>query len=380
MKRTRHIGVFPLAIAIFSMFFGAGNTIFPLLLGVEAKSRFGSAFLGLLLTSVGGPLLGLVTALLFQGKAKDFFSRFGKVIGMILLGSSLALLGPLAVLPRCITVAHAAITPIFPGVSLGIFALVFALLCLLCCYKESSLLSILGYVLSPLLLGCLLIIILKGGLSGQTLAVSPLAGKEAFRHGILTGYHTMDLIAAIFFSSGIWNMIAMRKQTTPASTVKVTLRAGILACALLGLVYFGLGYTAALYAPSLEGVPPEQLICHLALLTLGPIGAQVANAAVALACLTTVISLTMTISELLAQELLPKRIAYKKGCFFILALAASLSLIGFERIMAVIHAVVVVCYPIIIVLTLVNSFYKFRELSRNKGAKDVRSPISPENG
>ncbi len=375
MKLTRHIGVFPLAIAIFSMFFGAGNTIFPLLLGVEAKSRFGLAFLGLLLTSVGGPLLGLITALLFQGKVKAFFSRFGKVIGMILLGASLALLGPLAVLPRCITVAHAAITPIFPGISLGIFALIFALLCLLCCYKENSLLSILGYILSPLLLGCLLIIILKGGLSNQTLIASSLTGKEAFRHGLFTGYHTMDLIAAIFFSSGIWNMIAMREQTTSARTVKVTLRAGVLACALLGLVYFGLGYTAALYAPSLEGIPPAQLICHLALLTLGPLGAQVANAAVALACLTTVISLTMTISELVAQELLPKRIAYKKGCCVILALAAALSLIGFERIMVVIHAVVVVCYPLIIVLTLVNSFYKFREMARSKGAVDTRSPL-----
>ncbi len=365
MKTHFNYELLPLTIAVFSMFFGAGNTIFPLLIGIQTKAQFGWAFCGLILTAVCGPLLGLVTATLFCGHSKEFFTRFGKVLGFILMGFSLALLGPFAVLPRCTVVAYAATQPIFPFLSLTLFAILFTAFALICCYKESFLFTILGYILSPLLVGCLLLIIYQGLTSDQSLAPSTFSRGEAFRMGMFTGYDTMDLIAAIFFSAGIWNMISIRYPNNPKKALGMTLKAGILGCLLLGAIYFGLGYTAALYGASLVDILPQNVISFLAILTLGPKLSLVANAAVALACLTTVISLTMTISDILAKELFPKWISYKKSCFFILVITASMTNIGFDMIMHMIHSIVSVCYPVIILLTFFNIVYKIRIIKKS---------------
>ena len=365
-KEKFNYEIIPLTVAIFSMFFGAGNTIFPLIIGVKTGEHFGWAFFGLALTAVGGPLLGLVTATLFRGHSKDFFARFGKVIGFLLMSVSLALLGPFAVLPRCTAVAYAATQPIFPFLSLFVFAVLLAILALICCYRESLLFTILGYILSPLLILCLLLILYQGLSSGQPLPEATMSQADAFSLGVFTGYDTMDLIASIFFSAGIWNMIAIRYPGRPKKALTMTLKAGILGCILLGAIYFGLGYTAAIYGAALENIPPQELISRLAMLTLGPKLGLVANAAVALACLTTIISLTMTISDILAKELFPKWISYKKSCFLILLITAAMTNIGFDRIMNIIHSVVYICYPIIILLTLVNIFYKIRLALKEK--------------
>ena len=45
---------------LFGMFFGAGNLIFPAMLGVQAGSNFWSAFAGVFITAVGIPMLAVV--------------------------------------------------------------------------------------------------------------------------------------------------------------------------------------------------------------------------------------------------------------------------------------------------------------------------------
>ena len=293
--------IFSMAIAIFSMFFGAGNAIFPLILGMQSGHNFGIAFCGLLLTGIGGPLLGLIGGTLYRGQCTTFFARAGTIGGPLLMIITLGLLGPFAVLPRCVTVAHAAIAPLVYFSTPWSFALLFALTGLILCYKRKYLLPVLGYVLSPLLIGCLLMII------GQSLfypvAQQGLSSLSAFKSGISTGYDTMDLIASIYFSAGIWTMIEIHSSDkSPKHVFLTTLKAGILGCFLLALIYLGLMHASAVYAPQLANTPPEQLMSHLANISLGPTLGLVANLAIALACLTTVISLVMTISQILSAQ------------------------------------------------------------------------------
>ena len=49
-----------LASMLFGMFFGAGNLIFPIILGAKAGASLVPALLGMLITAVGMPLLGIV--------------------------------------------------------------------------------------------------------------------------------------------------------------------------------------------------------------------------------------------------------------------------------------------------------------------------------
>jgi LIVCS family branched-chain amino acid:cation transporter len=53
-------------LAMFSMLFGAGNIVFALAVGQYAQDKNFFAIIGLLITAVGVPLLGLVAMTLFN--------------------------------------------------------------------------------------------------------------------------------------------------------------------------------------------------------------------------------------------------------------------------------------------------------------------------
>src|SRR5579859_7269674 len=90
-------------LALFSMFFGAGNLIFPLLIGNFAGSNVWFAIAGLGVTAVVVPFLGLAAMVFFQGDLHRFFGRVGKVPGMLLLFLLQLILGPFGVIPRLVT-------------------------------------------------------------------------------------------------------------------------------------------------------------------------------------------------------------------------------------------------------------------------------------
>ncbi len=70
MKKSEVIAA---GLALFSMFFGAGDLIWPLILGGTAGDKNIYAVLGLLITGVSLPLLGLMAMMLFRGNYKAFF-------------------------------------------------------------------------------------------------------------------------------------------------------------------------------------------------------------------------------------------------------------------------------------------------------------------
>ncbi|MBS0656220.1 MAG: branched-chain amino acid transport system II carrier protein [Verrucomicrobia bacterium] len=349
----------PLSLAIFSMFFGAGNAIFPIILGTTSQSQIGWAFLGLCITAIGGPLLGLLGATLFHGRCIDFFNRAGKIPGALLIMVTLALLGPFAVIPRCVTVSYVAFEQLLPEVPMWLYALATCAICLFCCWKKHFLLPLLGKILSPLLIICLLWLIYNGVVSDSPLGVSAMASGEAFTYGLQTGYDTMDLIAAIYFSAGIWTLLEQLRPKSDKEAVLIALRSGVFACILLGLIYLGLAVTAAKYSSHLEGIAPERLMTVLAYHILGPHVGLVANIAIALACLTTIMSLTMTLAQVISRDLF-QWLSYHKAMIAILAITALMSNVGFGIIMQLLDSCLWLAYPAIIILTIVNIASKFR--------------------
>src|SRR3982751_6596397 len=65
-------------LALFSMFFGAGNLIFPLLVGVQAGSHHTAAGVGLGISAVLFPLLGLFAMMRYGGDLRAFLARLGR--------------------------------------------------------------------------------------------------------------------------------------------------------------------------------------------------------------------------------------------------------------------------------------------------------------
>src|SRR5690554_429928 len=106
-KQAQNTGILAAGLALFSMFFGAGDLIWPLILGGSAGDRNFFAMLGLLITGVSLPLLGLLAMMLFQGDYRAFFYQTGRIPGAILIFIIQAILGPLGSLPRLITLSYA---------------------------------------------------------------------------------------------------------------------------------------------------------------------------------------------------------------------------------------------------------------------------------
>lgn len=351
-------------IAIFSMFFGAGNVIFPLLVGIQAGPHFIFGVLGLVLTAVGGPLLGLISSTLFRGDVDHFFCRAGKVAGRLMIYSAIALLGPFAVLPRCIMVAYSAFSMVFPGIDLLVFSLIFCALALAACLWQSHTLSLLGYLLSPLLLICLGAIILQALLSPGDVLSSDLSILSTLQLGLETGYDTLDLVAALFFGPSIWHLLKLQFQSSQhvdppaAKLLHHATAAALIGGGCLGVVYLGLSYAANQHGVLLATVPPVSLMPTLAMAILGPIGGFLASVTTALACFTTVIGLSISLVQVVKERAPSPKLKESYLLTGILALTALFALLDFEALMHLIHTVVILLYPAMIAITLCNLAYK----------------------
>lgn len=64
--------------ALFSMFFGSGNLVFPITVGLESEGHYLLAALGILFTGVVVPFLGVLGMMLYKGDIYSFFNCFGR--------------------------------------------------------------------------------------------------------------------------------------------------------------------------------------------------------------------------------------------------------------------------------------------------------------
>jgi len=86
---------------LFALFFGAGNLIFPPMLGQMAGENVWIANVGFLVTGVGLPLLA-ITAFVFSGKGdlQSLASRVHPLFGLVFTTVLYLAIGPFFAIPR----------------------------------------------------------------------------------------------------------------------------------------------------------------------------------------------------------------------------------------------------------------------------------------
>lgn len=348
-------------LAMFSMFFGAGNVVFPLALGRIAQDQNFSAILGMLLTAVCVPFVGLMAMTLFNGDYKYFFERIGKVPGFLVAAGIMGLIGPFGAMPRCIALSYSTAKTFLPGVSLPVFSFFACLIIFVFTFRRNSILEVLGYFLTPILLGSLAIIIVMGLLYKPEQPLSDYTSFSIFLKGLIDGYKTMDLLGAFFFSSvviaGLKNSLP-QGEASPKSLMLTTLNASLIGGALLGATYIGFSYVASFHSEALEGVPSDELISQVAAHVLGSYASIIACIAVALACLTTTIALAAVFAEFVKEDIFFDKIGYIPGLIGTLIITFFVSTLNFTGIAAFLEPILKVCYPALIILTILNILYK----------------------
>ncbi len=340
-------------LALFSMFFGSGNLVFPLLVGTQTGEHALFATIGLLLTAVCVPLLGCMGVMLYHGRTETFFKVFGSKGFFLFAFASLALMGPFGVLARCLTVAYGTFAKFSPDISLIPFSLVSCGLLFISALWRDKILQLLGAWLTPALLASLAAIFAFSFFMGTPQTSANQDAWSAFTLGSYQGYQTMDLLAAFFFSGFIISQLAKGSQDNN-QRLRVFLQASLIAGLLLATVYAGLIYLGVQHAEHLAGVPPETMLATVAAVSMGPWGGAIVCAAFALACYTTAIVLTVLFADFIRKEICKDKIPEWVGLAITLAIAFGVSTLEFSGIASFLGPLLETVYPFLIALSVWN--------------------------
>ncbi|MDG5948938.1 branched-chain amino acid transport system II carrier protein, partial [Bifidobacterium bifidum] len=94
-----------MAFTFFSMFFGAGNLIFPPFVGAQAGAATVPAIIGFIVSAVGLPILG-VLAVTFAGGFDELARRVSPAFASLLGVAIMLTIGPCFAIPRTATTSY----------------------------------------------------------------------------------------------------------------------------------------------------------------------------------------------------------------------------------------------------------------------------------
>ncbi|WP_336624264.1 branched-chain amino acid transport system II carrier protein [Clostridium boliviensis] len=355
-------------LTVFSMFFGAGNLIFPPYLGASAGISVWIAVAGFAVTAIGFPVLGVVAVAQSGGLDKlagRVHPKFAFIFTLLIYLS----IGPCLAIPRTASTSfEMAVVPFLKaGSATGwmqfLYSVVFFAIAFAVALKPDKLTDRLGKILTPILL-VLIAVIFAGcilhpaGIYGQP---AETYQKAPFVKGFLEGYMTMDTIAALNF--GIIISLNIKAMGIPkeADVVRETIKAGFFAGGILLLVYSALSHVGAVTGGTF-GVKENgaQTLNQAVQFLYGKAGLILLAAVFFIACLNTCIGLISCCSKYFCT-IIPK-VRYRTWAFLFAFISLIISNAGLNKILEISVPVLNALYPISIVLIILS--FAFRDGKR----------------
>lgn len=345
--------------ALFAMFFGAGNLIFPPFLGVISGQSWVTGFGGFVLADVGLALLAIIAAAKCGGDVDKVFGRSGKTLSIVLGTAIMICLGPLLAIPRtAATTFEMGVAPLFAGFNPVLFSVLFFAVTFILTIKPSKVVDIIGQFLTPALLIALAVLIIKGIISPLG-AINPEPMVDnVFAEGVAQGYQTMDALGAVALSTVIIASLANKGYTNANEKVKLTIKSGVVAAIGLCFVYGGLTYLGATVSEIYgKDVVQTTLIVEMTASLLGQPGKIILSAIVGLACLTTAVGLTSATGQFF-ENLTKGKLKYEIVVTVVCIFSAIVSNFGVSSIIKFSAPILDIVYPATIVLVIMTLFGK----------------------
>lgn len=358
---THHLtsrDIIALGFMTFALFVGAGNIIFPPMVGLQAGENVWIAALGFLITAVGLPVLTIVALARVGGGVDNLSSPIGKFAGLLLAMVCYCAIGPLFATPRTATVSfEVGIVPLTGdgAISLLIYSIVYFALVIGVSLYPSKLLDTIGNFLAPLkilalgVLGGAAIIWPAGDLSVATSTYQ----NAALSNGFVNGYLTMDTLGAMVFGIVIVNAARSRGVIEARLLARYTVWAGLIAgvgLTLLYLMLFRLGSDSG-------SIVADQSANGAAILhayvqnTFGGAGSILLAALIFLACMVTAVGLTCACAEFFAQYL---PFSYRTLVFILGLFSMVVSNLGLSHLIQISVPVLTAIYPPCIALVVLS--------------------------
>ncbi|WAW15413.1 branched-chain amino acid transport system II carrier protein [Peptostreptococcus equinus] len=345
--------------ALFAMFFGAGNLIFPPYLGIISGPKWFTGFAGFTFADAGLALLAVIAIAYCNGNIMELFEKIGKWPAIILSFADIMCVGPLLVIPRTgATTYEMGIMPLAgKGLPIIVVVVIFFLLTFFLTVRPSKVIDIVGQFLTPVLIIALSVIIIKGVVSPLGTPMSKPMIENIFQRGIMDGYQTMDCFVSIAVGSVLMLTLANKGYSDSKQQIALLIKAGIIACVGLGLIYGGLTYLGSTVSKVYGmDVQQSQVIVNITQSLLGNTGKVILAIAVSLACLTTSIGLTSATAEYLTA-LFNNKISYAKVVAIVCVFATAAASMGVSGLVKIANPILAIVYPPTIVL-IVLVFFK----------------------
>ena len=367
MKNLSKKDLLLVSLMLFSLFFGAGNLIFPPFLGQSAGNATWVAMAGFFITAVGFPILGVVAVAKSDG-LYNLSKRVNPLFAVVFTALIYLSIGPGLGIPRAGSLPfEMAVSPYLPeGVSktlaLFLFTLVFFSVAYWLALSPSKLVDRMGKVLTPALLTLIAVIFISsffkplGSYGDSAVEYS----SNPFLKGFLEGYLTMDTIAALNFGIVISLAIKSRGITNEKYVISSSIKAGSIAGLLLIVIYSMLAHLGAtsgsIYGSTSNGA--ETLTNVMSHIFGGP-GLVLLAVVFTLACLTTSVGLITSCSQYFST--LTSKISYKSWVGILALSSMTLANMGLNKILSISVPVLNAIYPVaimLIVLGILNKYIK----------------------
>lgn len=347
---------------LFSFFFGAGNLIFPPMLGMNAGENFTPAALGFILTAIALPIMTLIAIARspdgLMGLGRRVHPLFALIFSVLIYLSIGAMYG----IPRAANVGYEmGFKYLFHMSDLSgllTYVVVFFSICYFAALHSRHLVDFIGKLLTPILLTIIGLLCLLAFLGLSPVNHAPTAKflHHPLSTGIVEGYFTMDALAALAFGTVLANAI-VNKEGKKVNLIAMMIRASVVAGICLGIIYFCLAWIgSAMYRPESYEHGAE-LLSLAATKLMGRAGNLAFGSIVMLACLTTCIGLINACSTF-SKQLFP-RISYPAYVLIFTIAGALFSNLGLERILKVAVPILVFLYPISIALVVLSLLHPF---------------------
>ncbi|MFD6440206.1 branched-chain amino acid transport system II carrier protein [Peribacillus sp. NPDC060186] len=359
-----------IGLMLFALFFGAGNLIFPPMLGQMAGTNVWKANAGFLVTGVGLPLLA-ITAFVFSGKddLRSLASRVHPVFGIVFATVLYLAIGPFFAIPRAGNVSfeigvkpfvmdHAGSLP------LVIFTIIFFIIACLLSLNPTKIIDVVGKFLTPIKLTFIGFLVIIAVIHPIGSFQAPIKGytSHVFFKGFQEGYLTLDALVAFAFGIIIVNAIKEKGATTKKEIMTVCVKATAIAATLLILIYTALSFMGASSVEKLGQLENgAEVLAKVSDYYFGSYGAILLGLMITVACLTTSVGLITACSSFF-HELFPK-ISYKNFAIILTVFSTLVANIGLTQLIKISIPVLMTMYPIaitLIFLTFLHSAFNGR--------------------
>lgn len=359
-----------IGLMLFALFFGAGNLIFPAMLGQAAGHNVWIATAGFLITGVGLPLLGVLAFGIsdsddLQTLANRVHPWFSAVYTFILYLA----IGPLFALPRAGSVSfEIGVKPFLSDgtetVALLIFTIIFFSITCWFSFNPTKIVDVVGKLLTPIKLTFIGILVVAAFVQpiGPIQAPTKEFVNNSFFKGFQEGYLTMDTLASFVFGIIIINAIKEKGTYDKKEIVSVCAKAAGIAAIVLTIVYTSLSYMGAASVSKLGHLTNGgEVLAKVANYYFSSLGNLLLGLMITVACLTTSVGLVTACSSYF-HKVFPK-ISYKTFAVMLSIFSALIANLGLTELIAVSVPVLTAIYPLaimLIVLTFLHPIFKGR--------------------